>query len=98
MEVSQPQSSLEKCLRRKKEMMPLSASTSKVLRATRLQRLQLASWGEIGNGFREGRLLQRAIRGEWGDRNVLTAAVMGVSGREVKLLELGSKESELYCM
>ena len=69
-------------------------------RETRLQRLQLTSRGEIrvGNGLRESRLWQRAIRDEWGDRNGLTVAVMGVSGQEVKLLELGSKESELYCM
>ena len=52
----------------------------------------------MGDGLRESRLRQRAIRDEWGDRNVLTVAVMGVSGQEVKLLELGSKDSELYCM
>ena len=43
-------------------------------------------------------MLQRAIRDEWSDRDVLIVAVMGVLGREVKLLELGSKETELYCM
>lgn len=50
----------------------------------------------MGNRLTESRL--RAIREEWGDRNVLIVAGTGVSGQEVKLLELGSKESELHCM
>lgn len=67
-------------------------------RATRLQRLELTSRGEIGVGNRLTESRLRAIMEEWGDRNVLIVAGTGVSGQEVKLLELGSKESELHCM